>query len=83
MTADLGIGAAIARLLSEDGTRVIGLLYLWESGDLGIRWTGSDREISFVDRELDFDVLGHAQAADSAKLVEFLRALPVSGHCES
>ena len=77
MTSELGDGAAIARLLGEDGTTVIGHLYLWESGDLGILWTGDDRQISFVDRILDVDVLVRARAADSAELVEFLETLPV------
>ena len=76
MTSDLGNGAAIARLLGNDGTRVVGNLYLWDSGDLGILWTGEDREISFVDRVLDVDILDRARAVDSAKLVEFLEALP-------
>jgi len=77
VTSELGDGAAIARLLGEDGTTVIGHLYLWESGDLGILWTGDDRQISFVDRILDVDVLVRARAADSAELVEFLETLPV------
>jgi len=75
--ADLGNGAAIARLLGEDGTRVVGHLYQWDSGDLGILWTGDDREISFVDRVLDVDILDRARAVDSAELVEFLEGLPV------
>lgn len=77
MKADLGNGAAIARLLGEDGTRVVGHLYQWDSGDLGILWTGDDREISFVDRVLDVDILDRARAVDSAELVEFLEGLPV------
>lgn len=75
--ADLGNGAAIARLLADDGVRVVGHLVLWESRDLGILWTGDDREISFVDRVLDVDILARARAADSAELVEFLQTLPV------
>ncbi len=77
MTSELGDGAAIARLLGEDGTTVIGHLYLWESGDFGILWTGDDHEISFIDRLLDVDVLARARAADSAELVEFLETLPM------
>lgn len=77
MTADLGNGAAIARLLGNNGTRVVGNLYLWDSGDLGILWTGEDREISFVDRVLDVDFLDRARAVDSAELVEFLEGLLV------
>ncbi|WP_300063897.1 hypothetical protein [uncultured Roseobacter sp.] len=77
MSADLGNGAAIARLLGDDGTAVVGHLFLWGSGDLGILWTGDDHEISFVDRVLDVDVLAPARAADSAELVEFLETLPV------
>ena len=77
MKADLGNGAAIARLLGEDGTRVVGNLYLWDSGDLGILWTGDDRRIYFVDRELNVEILDRARAFDSAKLVEFLEGLPV------
>ena len=77
MTADLGNGAPIATLLGGDDTAVVGHLYLWESGDLGILWSGDDRYISYVDRVLDVDVLARARAADSAKLVEFLETLPV------
>lgn len=77
MSADLGNGATIARLLGHDSTRVVGHLYLWESGDLGILWTGDDRQIAFVDRVLDVETLAYARAADSAELVEFLEALPV------
>ena len=53
MTANLGDGAPIAKLLGGDGTAVVGHLYLWESSDLGILWTSDGREISFVDRVLD------------------------------
>ena len=77
MTADLGNGAPIATLLGGDGISVVGHLYLWESGDLGILWTGDDHVISFVDRVLDVDVLARARAADSAELVEFLETLPL------
>ena len=76
MTADLGNGAPIATLLGGDGTAVVGHLYLWESGDLGILWAGDDRETSFIDRILDVDILARARAADSDELVEFLRTLP-------
>lgn len=77
MTADLGNGAPIATLLGGDDTAVVGHLYLWESGDLGIMWTGDDHEISFIDRLLDIEVFARAQAAESAELVEFLETLPV------
>ncbi|MEM1363339.1 MAG: hypothetical protein AAGF94_16765, partial [Pseudomonadota bacterium] len=63
MTAELGNGAAIARLLGEGGIRVVGHLYLWETGDLGILWIGDDREIAFVNRVLDVDILARARAA--------------------
>jgi len=77
VTADLGNGAPIATLLGGESTAVVGQLYLWESGDLGILWAGDDHEISFVDRVLDVDILARARAADSAELVEFLEALPL------
>lgn len=77
MTADLGNGAPIAMLFGGDGTAVVGHLYLWESGDLGIMWAGDDHEISFIDRILDVDVLMRARAGDSAELVQFLETLPV------
>lgn len=77
MMADFGDGAAIARLLGDDGTRVVGHLYLWGMGDLGILWTGDDHEISFIDRILDVDILARARAADCAELVAFLETLPV------
>lgn len=77
MTADLGNGAAIARLLGEDGNQVLGHLYQWESRDLGILWTGDDRKISFVDRVLDVEILDRVRGVGSAKLVEFLETLPV------
>ncbi|MEO1638813.1 MAG: hypothetical protein AAFU41_06145 [Pseudomonadota bacterium] len=77
MTADLGNGAPIATLLGGDGTAVVGQLYLWESGDLGILLARDDHEISFVDRVLDVDILARARAANSAELVEFLETLPV------
>jgi len=77
VTADLGNGAAIARLLGNDGTWVVGHLYLWDSGDLGILWTGDDRAISFVDRVVDVEILDRARVVDSAKLVELLETLPV------
>ena len=77
MTVNFGDGSAIARLLDGDGQTVVGHLYIWESGDLGILWTGDDLEISFIDSILDVDVLARALAADSAELVEFLETLPV------
>ena len=64
-------------LLGGDGTAVVGHLYLWESGDLGILWTADDREISYIDRILDNDILSHARTVGSAELVEFLETLPV------
>lgn len=67
----------IATLLGGDGVVVVGHLYLWESGDLGILWIGRDREISFIDRILNVDVLARARATDSAELVGFLETLPV------
>ncbi|MEO1640460.1 MAG: hypothetical protein AAFU41_14565 [Pseudomonadota bacterium] len=77
MTSDLGNGVPIATLLGGDGVVVVGHLYLWESGDLGILWIGRDREISFIDRILNVDVLARARATDSAELVGFLETLPV------
>ena len=77
MTADLGNGAPFATLLGGDGISVVGHLYLWETGDLGVMWTGDDRQISFTDRILDVDVLARARAADSAERVGFLETLPV------
>ena len=76
MTVDLGNGAPIATLLGDDGRAMVGHLCLWGSGDLGILWIGDDREIAFVDRVLDVDILARARAADSAELVEFLETLP-------
>ena len=77
VTAHLGNGAPIAMLFGGDGTAVVGHLYLWESGDLGILWTGDNHEISFIDCILDVDILTSARFADSAELVEFLKILPV------
>ena len=77
MTSDLGNGTVIASLLGEDGVHVVGHLYLWESGDLGILWAGDDRAIEFVDRVLDVEVFARARTTASAELVEFLQALPV------
>ena len=77
MKADLGNGAAIARLLGDDGATVVGNLYLWDSGDLGILWTSDDRKIAFVDRVLDVEIVDRARGVDSAKLVEFLESLPL------
>ncbi|MEM8971014.1 MAG: hypothetical protein AAGD43_02970 [Pseudomonadota bacterium] len=69
---------AIARLLDDNGTRVVGYLYLWESDDLGILWTDGDRVISFIDRVLEADTLARARLVGSAELVEHLEALPVT-----
>ncbi len=77
MTTDLGNGVAIARLLAQDGMQTVGHLYRWETGDLGILWTGTNRQIAFLDRVLDAKVLCEARSADSARLAEFLLTLPV------
>jgi hypothetical protein len=77
VTADLGNGKVFARLLGKECEQAVGQLYLWESDDLGIMWTGEDREISFVDRSLDAEVLLRAKAANSAELVRFLEVLPL------
>ena len=61
---------------------VVGHLYQWESGDLGILWTGDDHDVSFIDRILEVDILARARAADSAELVGFLR-LPVAATISS
>ena len=76
MTVELGDGVPIARLLGANGTQLVGRLYRWETGDLGIIWTSDDRWISFVDRKLDPDLLKVARDAGSAKLVDFLETLP-------
>lgn len=77
MTDDLGNGLAIARLLGDDGTQIAGYLYLWETGDLGIKWASDDHEAAYVDRFVDAEVLARGRAVNSAKLVEFLQGLPV------
>ncbi len=77
MTAELGNGTAITRLLGQDGMRVVGILYLWESGDLGIFWIGDEREISFLEDALDADILKRARSAGSLALADFLETLPV------
>ena len=77
MTVDLGNGVAIARLLGDNGTDVVGYLYLWESGSLAVMWQCEDRHICFVDRPLNAQILLKARTSNSARLAEILEGLPV------
>lgn len=78
MSIDLGNGIPIAQLLAQDGSQVVGLLYLWETGDIGILWTGDERAVSFVDRQLNVELLRRARSAASADIVTLLECLPVT-----
>lgn len=70
-------GMAIARLHGEDSRRTVALLYRWETGSVGLRWTGADRRISSIDRRLDPDVLAQARSVGDLAIAAFLEALPV------
>jgi hypothetical protein len=69
-------GVAIAYLIADDCERIVGWVYLWNTADLGIRWSGRDRDVSFIQPPISSAVLAVAAALGSAELVEFLKALP-------
>ena len=69
-------GVAIAYLIADDGERIVGWVYLWNTADLGIRWSSRERDVSFIQPPISSAVLAVAAALGSAELVEFLKALP-------
>lgn len=69
-------GVAIAYLIADDCERIVGWVYLWNTADLGIRWSSRERDVSFIQPPISAAVLAAAAAIGSAELAEFLKTLP-------
>ena len=55
---------AIARLYGRNKMQVIGWVYLWNNGELSIRWIGRKRSVYFIDPPIDQSrIRGLPQAA--------------------
>lgn len=68
-------GVAIACLIADDGERIVGWVYLWNTADLGIRWVSRNREASFIEPPISDELLVTAAATDSSEIVQYLKAM--------
>lgn len=75
-------GVAIARILADDGMHVVGWLYQWSDGGLGVRWTDNEVPARFVDPAIDTEVIAKAVPIDDAAFIAFLKSLLPSSSIE-
>ncbi|MEO1607239.1 MAG: hypothetical protein AAFU34_18145 [Pseudomonadota bacterium] len=75
MIEDKSEGVQIARLLSEPGGRVVGLVHLWNTAELSILWLDEAQEAEVIDPPLRPEVLENARAANADAVFEYLEAL--------
>lgn len=65
----------IARLIGPDGKSIVGLVYVWETSELGIIWFNSRKMAAFVDPEMDPEMLAMSKATTPADLLALLGRL--------
>lgn len=75
MKLDADEGRVVARLIAQDGRQIVALVYVWETGDLGLRQIRDDLQAVFIDPPIDDDILGTASASNSTKLTRYLARL--------
>ncbi|WP_299048822.1 hypothetical protein [uncultured Tateyamaria sp.] len=75
MSEDKQEGVKVARLLSEPGGRVVGLVHLWNTAELSILWLYEAREAEVIDPPLRPEILENARTANADAVFEYLEAL--------
>ena len=68
-------GVEIARLLSDEGCRVIGLVHLWNTAELTILWLSDERNATAIDPPLRPETIEGARVANADAVFGFLEAL--------
>lgn len=80
MTRNGKEGIPIARIFAADAAHVVGLLYQWSDGGLGVRWDDDMKLAKYVDPPIESEVLEEAAMIDDAAFLIFLASLrPVAG----
>ncbi|HQU67329.1 MAG TPA: hypothetical protein PLI43_03930 [Albidovulum sp.] len=69
----------IARLLAADRKRAVGLVYLWNTGELSLLWTGQRSAASFLEPLCHLEILMKAKSAAAAETTAFLDSLVLHG----
>ncbi|MDJ0826954.1 MAG: hypothetical protein QNJ16_15765 [Rhodobacter sp.] len=67
--------APIARLLGADRSRLIGLVYMWNTGELSFLWIHGRETAKFVEPLLRSEVLANAKPTTPVDVIEFLESL--------
>lgn len=75
MSEDKQEGIKVARLLSEPGGRVVGLVHLWNTAELSILWLEEVHEAEVIDPPLRPEILENARAANADVVFEYLEAI--------
>lgn len=73
---DRAEAVAIARLLGEDRTCKIGLVYLWNTAELTFLWNGTRDAAKFIDPPVSRDALAKAKPVTPVEVIAFLESLP-------
>lgn len=67
--------AAIARLLGEDRTRIVGWVYRWNTSALSVLWIDRPCTARHIEPSLRPEVLAKAKSATPDEVTDFLEAL--------
>lgn len=79
MTRNGKEGIPIALILAADAKHVVGRVYQWSDGGLGIWWDDDKKLAKYVDPPIKSEVMTNAATIDDAAFIEFLKSLlPVS-----
>ncbi len=66
----------IARLLAENGTRIVGWVYLWNTSELSLFWKDRKVETGFIDPPIHPETLTNAKGTTPDDVMRFLDELP-------
>ncbi|UWR24603.1 hypothetical protein [Sulfitobacter sp. S190] len=75
MIDDKDEGVQVARLLSEQGGRVVGLVHLWNTAELSILWLDEAHEAEVIDPPLRPEIFESARAVNADAVFEYLEVL--------
>lgn len=65
----------IARLLAENGTRIVGWVYLWNTFELSLFWKERKAETGFIDPPIPPETLTNAKGTTPDDVMRFLDSL--------
>lgn len=68
-------GVQIARILSENGESIVGVVHLWNTKELSLMWTGNKREAGFIDPPLEPEIIEQARAANADSVFKQIELL--------